>query len=186
MAADGAGMLDGMKTTTRQAPAKPSKVGSWRRDFAGLEERRLEAAPMFAHGASQAEVARTLGVSPRRPAPGIGAGTRAARRRWGGGPGRTAPAPVGGGAGGGGRGAGQGTSSVRVRQRAVDPWPRRSGDRAAHRGPLPPGLPASATRRRSPAGAPRNGPGSRGGAERRRLALVPGGVRGVAAPAGAA
>jgi transposase len=63
MAGNGAGTLDGMNTTTRQAPAKPIKVGSWRRDFAGLEQRRLEAARMFAHGASQAEVARTFGVS---------------------------------------------------------------------------------------------------------------------------
>ena len=43
----------------------PIKVGTWRRDFAGLEQRRLEAARMFAHGASQAEVARTFGVSPQ-------------------------------------------------------------------------------------------------------------------------
>jgi transposase len=41
----------------------PIKVGTWRRDFAGLEQRRLEAARMFAYGASQAEVARTVGVS---------------------------------------------------------------------------------------------------------------------------
>jgi transposase len=41
----------------------PSKVGTWRRDFAGLEQRRLEAARMFAHGATQAEVAHTFGVS---------------------------------------------------------------------------------------------------------------------------
>jgi len=41
----------------------PIKVGTWRRDFAGLEQRRLEAARMFAHGASQAEVARSFGVS---------------------------------------------------------------------------------------------------------------------------
>jgi transposase len=39
------------------------KTGSWRRDLAGLEQRRLEAARMFAHGATQAEVARTFGVS---------------------------------------------------------------------------------------------------------------------------
>src|SRR5512132_3214507 len=41
----------------------PIKTGTWRRDFAGLEQRRLEAARMFAHGASRAEVARTFGVS---------------------------------------------------------------------------------------------------------------------------
>jgi transposase len=41
----------------------PIKVGTWRRDFAGLEQRRLEAAHMFAQGASQAEVAHTFGVS---------------------------------------------------------------------------------------------------------------------------
>src|SRR5512132_4709030 len=54
-----------MSATTRQAAAKPIKVGTWRRDFAGLQERRLEAARMFAHGATQAEVARTFGVSPQ-------------------------------------------------------------------------------------------------------------------------
>ncbi len=43
----------------------PIKVGSWRRDFAGLEQRRLEAARRFAHGATQAEVARRFGVSPQ-------------------------------------------------------------------------------------------------------------------------
>jgi transposase len=52
-----------MSATTRQAAAKPIKVGTWRRDLAGLQERRLEAARMFAHGATQAEVARTFGVS---------------------------------------------------------------------------------------------------------------------------
>ena len=41
----------------------PIKTGTWRRDFAGLEQRRLEAAHLFANGASQAEVARTFGVS---------------------------------------------------------------------------------------------------------------------------
>jgi hypothetical protein len=87
-----------MSTTTRQAATKPIKVGTWRRDFAGLQERRLEAARMFAHGATQAEVARTFGVSaqaagvwyrrwrqggaPALPGPG-----RAGRRR--GGPGRS-------------------------------------------------------------------------------------------------
>jgi transposase len=39
------------------------KTGTWRRDFAGLERRRLEAARLFAHGATRAEVARTFGVS---------------------------------------------------------------------------------------------------------------------------
>jgi transposase len=65
IAAKGAGTLEGMSATTRQAAVKQIKVGSWRRDFAGLEERRLEAARMFAHGATQAEVARTFGVSPQ-------------------------------------------------------------------------------------------------------------------------
>jgi len=52
-----------MCATTNNQQTNPIKVGSWRRDFAGLEERRLEAARMFAHGATQAEVARALGVS---------------------------------------------------------------------------------------------------------------------------
>jgi transposase len=41
----------------------PIKTGTWRRDFAGMEQRRLEAARLFAQGITQAEVARTLGVS---------------------------------------------------------------------------------------------------------------------------
>jgi len=52
-----------MSTTPRQPPAKLIKVGSWRRDLAGMEQRRMEAARLFAQGASQAEVARTFGVS---------------------------------------------------------------------------------------------------------------------------
>ena len=54
-----------MCATTNNQQANRIKVGSWRRDFAGLEERRLEAARMFADGATQAEVARTFGVSPQ-------------------------------------------------------------------------------------------------------------------------
>src|SRR5215217_6501315 len=50
----------------------------------------------------------------------------------------------------------------------------------------PPGGRPSVTRPRSPAGGPRNGPGSRGGAEPRRLELLSGRVRLFAAPAGAA
>jgi len=65
IAAKGAGTLEGMSATTRQAAVKQIKVGSWRRDFAGLEERRLEAARMFAAGATQAEVAHSFGVSPQ-------------------------------------------------------------------------------------------------------------------------
>jgi transposase len=95
----------------------PIKTGTWRRDLAGLEQRRLEAARMFAHGASQAEVARTLGVSAQAASVWY--------RRW----------RQGGGRGG----IGQGTRGVRVRHRPVDPWPHRAGHRAAHRGALPPG-----------------------------------------------
>jgi transposase-like protein len=39
------------------------KTGAWRRDLAGLQQRRLEAAHMFACSATQAEVARTFGGS---------------------------------------------------------------------------------------------------------------------------
>ena len=39
------------------------KTGVWRRDLAGLQQRRLEAARMFACGATQAEVARRFAVS---------------------------------------------------------------------------------------------------------------------------
>jgi transposase len=50
-------------TAKANQQATTIKTGTWRRDFAGLEQRRLEAARMFAHGASQAEVAHTFGVS---------------------------------------------------------------------------------------------------------------------------
>src|SRR5215211_5602288 len=113
-------------TAKTNQQATTIKTGTWRRDFAGLEQRRLEAARMFAHGATQAEVARTFGVSPQAASTWY--------RRWheggeaalrGAGPGRPPPAAVGGGTGGGRRGAGQGTAGVRVRHRAVDPCPHR-------------------------------------------------------------
>jgi transposase len=63
-----------MSATKRQVAVKQINVGSWRRDFAGLEERRPEAARMFAHGATQAEVARTFGVSAQAASVGS--------RRW--------------------------------------------------------------------------------------------------------
>jgi transposase len=52
-----------MCATTNNQQTTPIRVGTWRRDFAGLQQRRLEAARLFAGGASQAEVARTFGVS---------------------------------------------------------------------------------------------------------------------------
>jgi transposase len=52
-----------MCATTNNQQTTPIKVGTWRRDFAGLEQRRLVAARLFAGGATQAEVARTFGVS---------------------------------------------------------------------------------------------------------------------------
>jgi transposase len=91
-----------------EAVAMPIKTGAWRRDFVGLEARRLEAAHLFAHGATQAEVARTVGVSAQAASVWY--------RRW-----CQGGAAVGGRAGGGRRGAGQGTRCVRVRHRAVDP-----------------------------------------------------------------
>ena len=62
-----------------------------RRDFAGLERRRLKAARLFAEGKSRAQVARTLGVSwpavnnwhqawQREGAPGLKAAGRAGRK----------------------------------------------------------------------------------------------------------
>ncbi len=54
-----------MCATTNNQQTNPIKVGSWRRDFAGLEQRRLDAARRYAHGATQAEVARAFGVSPQ-------------------------------------------------------------------------------------------------------------------------
>jgi transposase-like protein len=38
-------------------------TGAWRRDMAGMQQRRLEAAHMVAYSATQAEVVRTFGVS---------------------------------------------------------------------------------------------------------------------------
>src|SRR5215212_3179740 len=49
----------------------------------------------------------------------------------------------------------------------------------------PPAARPNVTRPRSPAGGPRSGPGSKGGAEPRRLAVLPGRVRLFADPAGA-
>src|SRR5262245_52418759 len=56
-------MCTNTNTNTSNQQTPPIKVGTWRRDFAGLEQRRLEAARLFAQGHSQAEVARTFGVS---------------------------------------------------------------------------------------------------------------------------
>jgi transposase len=112
------------------------KTGSWRRDLAGLEQRRLEAARMFAHGATQAEVARTFGVSAQAACVWY--------RRWhqGGeaalrGAGRAATVP--GRAGRGRPGPAERTAGVRVRHRVVDAGPYRGGDRAAHRVRFHPG-----------------------------------------------
>jgi len=49
--------------TTTTDHGKTLALGYWRRNLAGLEQRRLRAASMFDQGASQAEVARSLDVS---------------------------------------------------------------------------------------------------------------------------
>lgn len=49
--------------TTTTEHGKTLALGYWRRNLAGLEQRRLRAASMFDQGASQAEVARALDVS---------------------------------------------------------------------------------------------------------------------------
>jgi hypothetical protein len=67
------------------------KTGAWRRDLAGLQQRRLHAAPMFACGATQAEVARTFECHARPPACGIGSGTMAASRPYAAPGGQAAP-----------------------------------------------------------------------------------------------
>jgi transposase len=54
------------RSTTNSSSEKQGslpKVGYWRRDLAGMRQRRLRAAELFGHGATQAEVARTLQVS---------------------------------------------------------------------------------------------------------------------------
>jgi hypothetical protein len=57
------GRLAAPRDVHAEAAAMQIKTGAWRRDLAGLQQRRLEAARMFACGATQAEVARTFAVS---------------------------------------------------------------------------------------------------------------------------
>jgi transposase len=52
-----------MPAMTASTPLKPRRGGGPRRDIAALEQRRLAAAGLFTAGATQAQVARTLGVS---------------------------------------------------------------------------------------------------------------------------
>jgi transposase len=177
------------------------KTGTWRRDFAGLEQRRLEAARMFARGASQAEVAHTFGVSAQAASTWY--------RRWHEG-GEAAL-----------RGASRAGRRPRLSQAELDAVAQalRKGPQAfgfdtdlwtlgriaavierltgvryhpghvwrllrrLHWSPQRPTRRASDVMRpRSPAAAPRSGPGSKGGAEPRRLDLLPGRVGGVARP----
>src|SRR5215212_3925012 len=174
-----------MSATTRQAAAKPAKVGTWRRDFAGLEQRRLEAARMFAHGAAQAEVARTFGVSAQAASIWY--------RRW-----RQGGEPALRGAGRAGRRPRLSQAELEAVAQALgkgpqafgfdtDLWtlarvaavierltgspttPGTCGACCAGSAGAPSGPPAarpSVTRPRSPAGVSRNGPGSRGGLKR--------------------
>jgi transposase len=171
----------------------PIKVGTWRRDFAGLEQRRLEAARMFAHGASQAEVARTFGVSPQAASVWY--------RRW-----RQGGEAALHGAGRAGRRPRLQAAELAAVDQALRKGPAAFGfdtdlwtlgriaqviEQLTGSGSIPgtcggccagwagacsgpPAAPVSATRPPSPAGGPRSGPGSRGGAEPRRLDLLPG------------
>lgn len=50
-------------TGSKQRSPSIGKLAGARRDFTGMEERRRRAGRMFAKGATQAEVARALGVS---------------------------------------------------------------------------------------------------------------------------
>jgi transposase len=55
-------MIRPMSTSTRSTTTKPRKR-TGKRDLKQLEQRRMRAAAMFADGATQAQVARELGVS---------------------------------------------------------------------------------------------------------------------------
>src|SRR5512132_2340043 len=180
-----------------EAVAMPIKTGTWRRDFVGLEQRRLEAAHMFAQGASQAEVARTFGVSAqaasvwyRRWRQGgeqaLRAAGRAGRRP------RLSAAELDAveeALGKGPQAFGFDTDLWTLGRIASAIIPGTCGGCCAGSAGAPsgrPAAPASVTRSRSPAGGPRSGPGSRGGAEARCLDLLSGRVGLFAAPAGAA
>jgi len=181
------------------------KTGAWRRDLAGLQQRRLEAARMFACGATQAEVARTFGVL--RQAASVW------YRQW-----HHGGEPALRGAGRVGRLPRLSAAELRAVEQALRLGPqvfgfdtqlwtlrrvavvieRLVGVRfhpghvgaccAGSIGPCsgPPAAPSSATRPRSPAGAPRNGPGSKGGGSAGRVDLLPGRVRRLAATSGPA
>src|SRR5438034_3653120 len=171
----------------------PIKTGTWRRDFAGLEQRRLEAARMFAHGASQAEVAHTFGVSAQA------ASTWYRRWRQGGesalrAAGRAGRRPrlsqaeleaVAEALGKGPEAFGFDTdlwtlarvAAVIERLTGVAYHPGHVWRLLRRLGWSPSDRPAarpSVTRPRSPAGVSRNGPGSRGGAEAWRVAVLSG------------
>jgi hypothetical protein len=165
----------------------------------------MEVARMFAHGASQAEVARTFGVSPQAASSWY--------RRWHQG-GEAALR----GAGRAGRRPRLSAAELEAVAEALRKGPEAfgfdtelwtlasiaaaieqltgcattpgmcggccAGSAGARSGP--PAARSSATRPRSPAGGPKSGPGSKGGAEPRRLALLPGRVQLFATSAGAA
>lgn len=63
------GSIPPMSPTRRPFATKPAKPAP-KRDLKRLEQRRMTAAAMFADGATQAQVARELGVSARPPAAG--------------------------------------------------------------------------------------------------------------------
>jgi transposase len=54
-----------MPAMTTSTPLRSRRGGGRRRDIAALQQRRLAAADLFAAGATQAQVARELGVSPQ-------------------------------------------------------------------------------------------------------------------------
>src|SRR5215217_6382973 len=188
-----------------EAAAMQIKTGAWRRDLAGLQQRRLEAARMFACGATQAEVARTFAVS--RQAASVW------YRQW-----HHGGEPALRGAGRTGRPPRLSAAELGAVDQALRLGPQAFGfdtqlwtlRRVAvvierlvgvrfHPGHVwrllrrldwsvqrPTRRASSATRPRSPAGAPRNGPGSKGGGSAGRVDLLPGRVRRLAAATGPA
>jgi transposase-like protein len=128
------------RMATKPSPAASRGQDADRgRDLKALEQRRLKAARLFAHGTCQAKVACALGVSPQT------ASRWHARWQQGGDSGAARPRPPGPPAQAHPRpappartGPTQGCPGARLRRGTVDASARRRGDLAACWGALPP------------------------------------------------
>ena len=132
-----------MPTSTPSAagtsPAKAKSGVRPRRDFAGMETRRMRAADLFAKGVSQADIGRELEVSHQTVSDWhekwVGrreAGTKEHR------PTGSSAQGERGRPGQGGPGPGKGPQGQRVPDRAVDAGPSGRRDREGDRGEIPP------------------------------------------------